>query len=101
MARRLELQAILEAIPGVTKVYFQPPESVKLSYPCIVYNKDPAWTDSADNVTYRRFPRYQVTVIDRNPDSLIPDRVAELTFARETSCFATSGLNHNVFSIYF
>lgn len=101
MARRLELQTILEAIPGVRQVYFQPPETAKMVYPCIVYNRDPAWTDSANNGLYRRIQRYQVTVIDRNPDSLIPDKVAELSYTRETSCFSTAGLNHNVFSIYF
>ena len=40
MDRRLKLQTLLESIKGVSKVYFQPPETVKMSYPCIVYLLD-------------------------------------------------------------
>ena len=41
--RRLKLQKLLEDIleaNGKAKnVYYQPPEGIKISYPCIVYNR--------------------------------------------------------------
>ena len=37
MANRLDLQALLEDLLGSRNVYYQPPESVKMNYPAIVY----------------------------------------------------------------
>jgi len=41
-----------------------------------------------------------VTVIDRNPDSDIPDRVGDLPLTRRSSHFVADGLHHDVFTIY-
>ena len=38
MASRLELQTKLEELMDSRNVYFQPPTSTTISYPCIVYN---------------------------------------------------------------
>ena len=38
--RRLELHEILCTILGSRNVYFQPPESIKMNYPAIVYGLD-------------------------------------------------------------
>lgn len=40
MASRLNLQTFLEEILESRNVYFQPPESVKMKYPAIVYALD-------------------------------------------------------------
>ena len=37
MNRRLELQTKLENLIQSRNVYFQPPASVRLVYPCVVY----------------------------------------------------------------
>jgi hypothetical protein len=42
-----------------------------------------------------------VTVISSNPDSEIPSRVAELPMCTHQRSFATAGLNHDVFRLYF
>ena len=99
MAPRLELQTLLEEI--VDHVYFQPPENIQLVYPCIVYSRDSAHTDFADDVPYSFTQRYQVTVIDRDPDSAIPAMVAALPRASYNRFFAAENLNHDVFSLYF
>ena len=41
MDRRLELQSELEKILGSRNVYYQPLPSLKLQYPCIVYERNP------------------------------------------------------------
>src|SRR4051812_34274733 len=69
VASRLELQTLLESILALPNVYFQPPSNIQMQYPCIVYKRDDSQTDFADNRPYSRTKRYQVTVIDRNPDS--------------------------------
>lgn len=99
--RRLELQELLEQTLGSDKVYFQPPPNVAMSYPAIVYNREAADTTYAGDKPYNRTKRYQLTVIDRNPDSEIPGRVAELPMCRYDRFFVSNGLNHDVFTIYF
>jgi hypothetical protein len=101
MAPRVELQTILEGVLGTGNVYFQPPPSLQMQYPCIVYKRDDAQTDFAGNKPYLYSKRYQVTVIDRNPDSHIPDRIAELPMCLFDRFFAADNLNHDVFNLYF
>lgn len=99
MGQRLDLHAILETI--TEKVYFQPPENVKLEYPCIVYSRDFADTKFADNNPYRHVKRYMVTVIDRDPDSALPDRVADLPSSTFNRFYTADGLNHDVYQVFF
>lgn len=96
---RLELQAILR---GITEhVYFQPPSNVTMEYPCIVYERDTADTKFADDEPYRYTKRYAVTVIDRDPDSPIPDKVAALPMCTFNRAFQANDLNHDVFNLFF
>lgn len=99
--RRLELQTLLESIIGSKNVYFQPPPSIQMSYPCITYKRDDVDTKHANNLPYSQKKRYMVTVIDRNPDSLIPDKVGKLPLCSFSRHFATDNLNHDVYSLYF
>lgn len=101
MAPRLSLQALLETALGSANVYFQPPANVQMLYPCIVYSRDNASSDFADNKPYRVEKRYQVTVIDRNPDSSIPDKIAAMPLTTFNRFFTANGLNHDVFVVYF
>ena len=100
MAPRALLQTALEAILGSNRVYFQPPENLKMSYPCIVYERDSEEVIYADNHPYHGTKRYSVTVIDRDPDSLIPDRVSKLPMCRFSTHFKTDNLNHDSYNIY-
>lgn len=99
MGKRLDLQAILKQITA--NVYFQPPSSVTMQYPCIVYQRDDADTKFADDSPYSYTQRYQVTLIDRNPDSTLFDAIRILPLCRYDRSFATEGLNHDVFNLYF
>jgi hypothetical protein len=99
MARRLMLHQLLESI--VDNVYFQPPPNVQLQYPCIIYSRDYADTKFADDIPYSYTQRYMVMVIDRDPDSDIPAKVASLPKTVYTRFFTADNLNHDVFSLYF
>lgn len=98
---RLLLHNVLKSLLGSDHVYFQPPATVEMVYPCIVYSRDAADTKFADNAPYSYKKRYQVTVIDRNPDSDIPDKIARLPLSTFATHFAADNLNHDVFSLYF
>jgi hypothetical protein len=99
MGQRLELHQLLEAF--TENVYFQPPTNISMKYPCIVYSRDYAYTEFADDIPYCHKLRYQVTVIDRDPDSAIPSKVASMPMSLFNRFFTADNLNHDVFSVYF
>ena len=99
MASRLALQSLLE---GLTEhVYFQPPANLNMQYPCIIYKRDDSRSEYADNRPYTRTKRYQVTVVDRDPDSELPDKVEELPYCSFDRYFPAENLNHYVFTLFF
>lgn len=100
MDRRLELHAELVAALGSSHVYYQPPPTVKMVYPCIIYQRDNEDRTYADNHGYLMYDHYQVTVIDRNPDSVLWKRVLDLPMSRFSSRYIIDGLNHDVLSVY-
>lgn len=101
MGARLDLQALLESLQDGVNVYFQPPANIAMNYPAIVYNRDYAFVGFADNKPYSRKIRWQLTVIDPDPDSLIPDKVAELPMTTYIRHYTTENLNHDIINIYF
>lgn len=98
---RTELSKILRATLGSDNVYFQPPASKEIKYPCIIYSLDKEWTEKADNTKYLSMKRYTVTVVDKNSESLIPDKISELEFCSMDRTYISDNLNHFVFTIYF
>lgn len=102
MANRLDLQAELENLLGSRNVYFQPPTSVSLIYPCIVYRKSNVNKFNADDKLYGSTNQYAVTVIDADPDSKIPDKILEhFAMCRLDRSFYSDNLNHNIFTLYY
>ena len=99
MAQRLDLQTLF--LTFVPNVYFQAAPNVKMVYPCIVYSRDSARVEFADDIRYKHHKRYQVTVIDADPDSELPDKVAALPFCTFDRFFSADNLNHDVFRLYF
>lgn len=101
MGQRLDLHDIFRAILGSNNVYFQPPPTIKIEYPCIIYTKENVGTKFADNSPYMKKTRYQVTVIDRDPDSIIPGKVSDLESCIFDRFYTSENLNHDVFKLYF
>ncbi len=99
--KREELNEIFVDFLGSRQVYFQPDDKIRISYPAIVYEIDDQYVIHADNRPHRRMDRYQVTIIDRNPDvpaRLLVETLPMCTFSR---AFAQDGLNHRIYSLYF
>lgn len=101
MAPRINLQLLLETILGSDAVYFQPPASLRMVYPCIVYKYSTLNTKFADNTPYVSEKRYMITVIDKDPDSLIPDKIASLPKCIHDRNYTADNLNHWVFNLYY
>ena len=101
MDRRLKLHQILVNILGSNHVYFQPPASVKLVYPCIIYQYETGDTQFADDQAYIFVRKYQIQVIDPNPDTEIPDKIAQLPRCLNDRNYTADNLNHYTFNIYY
>ena len=101
MGSRLELQTLLEGLLGSRNVYFQPPSSVRMNYPAIVYSRDDIWIDHADNVSYMQVTAYQVTVIDPDPDSAVISKIAGLPRCSYDRHYVADNLNHDTFILYY
>ena len=94
-------QVLIDALGEGYTVYFQPPESLKMSYPCVVYHRRYIDTLDADNINYLYQHQYQVTLISRDPDDDAVDKLLNLKYSRYMSHSVVDGLNHDTFEIYY
>ena len=99
--RRPQFDAILKALDNAVKVYFQPPASMTMVYPCIVYQRDPGSSKFANNLPYNYEQQYQVSLISRSPDEAVKQKLAALPKSSHARFYVADNLNHDVFSIYF
>lgn len=101
MAPRLELHQDLQDILGSTNVYYQIPEGFQMAYPCIVYELADAKVDHADNRPYTMTKQYEITLISRQADGPVWDRLINLPLTSFDRAFKFDGLYHYVFSTFF
>lgn len=99
MASRLKLHEILCGI--INNVYYQPPSTVKMKYPAIVYAREDIDNVFADDSVYAQSHSYQITVIDENPDSEIVMAVSKLPRCRFNRHFTSENLNHDTFILIY
>ena len=100
---RISLHEKLVEILGSRNVYFQPPESIKMAYPCFVYYLNPIGVECADNIAYMKRRKYTITYMDKNPDSDISDRMLEAFGAvcYPDTTYSAKGLHHFVFDVTY
>lgn len=100
MNNRFELNDKFELL--CDHVYFQPPETIKLTYPCIVYNLTQGDSKYANDMTYTFRKCYDVTIISKNPDeplvNILPYKFMMCSMSTQ---FISEGLHHTVFRIYY
>lgn len=97
MDRRLILHNSLKKI--VPRVYFQPPESIRLEYPCIVYRRVSGNTIFADNEMYNFKIRYTIVLMDMNPDTIYLEKIAALPGCNYSTHYTSDGIYHDVFNV--
>lgn len=102
MNNRLELHQKLVGLIGNDNVYFQPPASVKMSYPCVVYNVGTGNAKYANDSLYNYTHRYDVTFIYKKPNLEIIEQVlSTLPKSSMSRSYCVENLNHYVFSVYY
>ena len=99
---RLKLHEELFGILGTRNVYFQPPETIKMKYPCIVYEKESISTVFADNKPYKNRVRYSVTVIDKDSESEIAEKIlAHFPLCTYSRHYTADNLSHDSLILYY
>lgn len=107
MGNRLELHEILcelvniEEPDGDRHVYFDPPESVKMKYPAIRYNRKNVDVLHANDAIYKTMTCYELTVIDSKPDSDLIDKLLLLQYCSYDRHYKANNLNHDTFTLYY
>lgn len=107
MSNRLSLNSIFCDILAdangkpTRNVYFQPPESIKMNYPAIRYSIKNIDTKFAANGIYAKKLCYEIIVIDKNPDSVIPEKLLQLPYCSFDRYYVADNLNHYVFTLYY
>lgn len=98
---RVKLQELLETVLGLSNVYFQPPASIQMKYPAIVYNLSDMPRQYANNKAYMGKNRYTVTLIHKNPDNTIKDDMLLVPYCKLVNCLHSDGLYNYVFDLYY
>lgn len=101
MASRLDLHEILCGVLNSRSCYFQPPSSVRMQYPAIRYSIKDVEKRSADDISYRKLPCYELILIDKNPDSEFIEKLLDLPYCSYDRHYESDNLNHDVFTLYF
>ena len=100
MASRLDLHS--ELLTFLPNVYFQPPSTIEMTYPCIIYNKTGKFKTSANDDTYFSIQEYQLTVVDKNPDSTVADDIEKhFQHCTISQYYTVDNLNHTTLNLYY
>ena len=100
-SNRPELGELIRQETGIRNTYFNPPSSIHMEYPCVVYSRDNIDATFADNDIYKLDYRYQLILIDRDPDSPFVEKMAQLPRCRFIRHYNADNLSHDVFRIYY
>lgn len=99
---RVELQEKLEELLGSRNVYFQPPESIKMEYPAIVYDLYRVQQRFASDMSYKRNPAWSITIIDRNEDVDWVNKMLEsFNYCSMERSYKGDNLAHYSFIVYY
>ena len=101
MNKRLELHNKLVALFCNDRVYYQPPENLKMEYPCIRYSKSDITSRHADNINYVNKTSYEIVIIDKHPDNVVIEKILELPLSSYDRHYISDNLNHDVIRIYY
>lgn len=99
MASRIDLQKTLEGILGTRNVYFQPPASLQMKFPCIKYDFSKPELVHADNSILFEHHTYSVTLIHKDPDNTVWESILHLPYCRFDRMYKADNMYHYVFSI--
>ncbi len=97
---REEFHEVLCDILGSRQVYFQPPASLTIKYPAIIYKLDKIKNTRADDGLYKYDEAMAVTLVHKDPDNDIYPKLLKLPKSSFNTDYTKDNLNHYSFTIY-
>lgn len=98
---RANLQNKLEELLGSKNVYYQPPENLKMEYPCIRYSKSEIRDIYANDRKYISSDVYDLVVISKKPDNPVIKKLLELPYSEFDRHYVSDNLNHDIIRIFY
>lgn len=98
---RANLQTKLEELLGSRNVYYQPPENLKMEYPCIRYSKSDIRHIYGSNIKYMMNDAYDLVVISKKPDDPVIKKILGLPYTQFDRHYVSDNLNHDVIRLYY
>ncbi len=100
MGTRLELHQKLAQYAN--NVYYQEPATVRMSYPCIIYDLSNVDTIYADNKAYRNMKMYTMTYICQLPNEAKVDEILDgFRYIRFDRHYTADNLHHYTFDLFY
>lgn len=101
-ASRLRLQEELERLIGSRNVYFQPPETVKIGCPGVIYELSKLKPTRADNAIYKLDNSYKLTYITDDPDDDMKEEILHaFKYCSFDRVYKSDNLYHYVFILFY
>ena len=99
--KELKLDKLFKDTLGSNNVYFQPPESVRMQYPCIVWNLAKIPVQYADDKAYLKNPKYVIRYISTEPDDPMRLTLTEVLGVPMIQVYNKDGLYHYIYELYY
>jgi len=99
-----DLRDQLYLIHDTENVYYDPPESISMEYPCFRFELNNLDVKHADNKAYSKKLRWAVTYITRDVEEIeqVSDEMLEhFKYCNFDTSFRADNLEHAVFNLYF
>ena len=100
MSNRLELHNLLLSIGG-PNVYYQVPSNLAIKYPAIKYSVNKIDNNHANNLVYRQDKSYSITIMSKDADCNIVDKISKLPKCTFDRMFIVDNIYHNIFNMYY
>lgn len=95
-----DLLNLLQQVVQHNRVYFQPPENLKIGYPAVVFHLSKIEIDHASNAPYKGAREYSVTLITKDPEPDVIDEILKIPYSSLDTTYISDGMNHFVFTVY-
>ena len=95
-----DLLHLLQQVVQHNRVYFQPPENLKIGYPAVVFHLSKIEIDRASDVPYKGAKEYSVTLITKDPEPDVIDEILKIPYSSLDATYISDGMNHFVFTVY-
>lgn len=87
---------------GIANVYFEPPQEIKMAFPCAVFHRGTISSRNANNRIYKMDDSYELQYICREPDPEMVHVILEsFQMIRHIRHFTADGLHHDQFKLYY